>query len=175
MQDTRKREMTGSDPVLDLDHYVPGLITHLANKLSRSASAIYRRNFQVGINEWRVMSQLALAPWVAANQVCGVIGIDKSVVSRSLTCLEARGLVEGREAPGTPRRRLMALTEAGRALHDQMISVALERERRLLACLSAQERDSLVHMLDRLNRRIAAVNQPLDVAPAGRPRRRRAG
>jgi DNA-binding MarR family transcriptional regulator len=158
--------------LLDLDRYVPGLITFLANKLSRSASAIYRRNFQVGINEWRVMSQLALEPWISASRICGVIGIDKSVVSRSLALLEGRGLVQGQDAKGTPRRRLMALTGSGRALHDRMIAVALERERRLLACLTPAEQASLVNMLDRLHRRIPAVNQPLEVTPpTRRPRR----
>jgi DNA-binding MarR family transcriptional regulator len=157
--------------LLDLERYVPGLITFLANKLSRSASAIYRRHFDLGINEWRVMSQLALEPWIAASRICAVIGVDKSVVSRSLTLLEQRGLVQGRDAEGQPRRRLIALTEPGHALHDRMIKVALERERRLLACLTPAEQASLVNMLDRLNRRIPAVNQPLDVIPATRRRR----
>ncbi len=149
--------------VLDIDHYVPGLLTFLANKLSRGASALYRRHFQIGINDWRIMSQLALDPWTTAAGVCAVIGIDKSVASRSLGLLERRGLVVAREEQ---RRRLMALTEAGRTLHDRIILVALERERRLLACLSEAERPVLVGMLQRLNRQLPEVNKRLDVPAA---------
>ena len=149
--------------VLDIDHYVPGLLTFLANKLSRGASALYRRHFQIGINDWRIMSQLALDPWTTAAGVCAVIGIDKSVASRSLGLLERRGLVVAREEQ---RRRLMALTDEGRTLHDRIILVALERERRLLACLSEAERPVLVGMLQRLNRQLPEVNKRLDVPAA---------
>ncbi len=157
--------ITETHPVLDLDHYVPGLLTFLANKLSRSASALYRKHFNVGINDWRIMSQLALDPWTTAARICAVIGIDKSVASRSLATLEKRGLVVARDEQ---RRRLMALTEPGRALHDQIIAVALEREKRLLACLADGERAQLVGLLLRLNDQLPEVNKKLDLPVRGR-------
>ncbi len=146
-------------PVLDLDRYVPGLLTWLANKLSRGASAVYRRHFDVGINDWRVIAQLAVEPRISAARICLVVGLDKAVVSRSLAGLEARGLVAG----GDAKRRRVVLTPAGRALHDRLILVALERERRLLACLTAAERETLIDLLGRLHERLPAVGGPLEI------------
>ena len=153
-------------PVLDLGGYVPGLLTFLANKLSRGASALYRRHFGVGIIEWRIVSMLAIEPWIPASRVCQVIGLDKGPVSRSLALLEKRGLVEMRADGQDARRRLAALTQAGHALHDRIIAVALERERRLLSCLSPDQRAELVALLNLLHDNMDAVNRPLAVPPA---------
>jgi len=40
------------------------------------------------------------------------------------------------------RTHAISLTAKGRATHDQVIAVALERERRLLSCLRKDERGS---------------------------------
>lgn len=152
-------------PVLDLGAYVPGLLTFLANKLSRGASALYRRHFGVGIVEWRVISMLAIEPWIPASRVCQVIGLDKGPVSRSLALLEKRGLVRTRADGTDARRRLAALTEAGDALHGRIIAVALERERRLLSCLSPAQRAELAALLNLLHDNLDAVNRPVAVPP----------
>ena len=52
---------------LDLENYVPAFLTWIANKLSSSASLIYRRRFGVGIVEWRIMALLAVEPWITAG------------------------------------------------------------------------------------------------------------
>ncbi len=164
-----KTKQAGS--VLDLTAYVPALITFVSNKLSRSASALYRREFGVGIIEWRIIALLAVEPGIAASRICQVIGLDKGPVSRSLALMEREGLVEVTAEAADTRRRRIALTRAGRALHDRIIPVALERERRLLEGLSPAQRRALVEALNRLHENIAAVNQPVAIPPA--PRRRR--
>lgn len=150
-------------PALDLGRYVPGLLTHLANKLSRSASALYGREFGVNVTEWRIMSQLAIEPGIAASRICQVIGFDKGSVSRSLATMERKGILAIRVDRADARRHVIDLTENGRALHDRIIAVALERERRLLACLSAGEREQLVALLNRLHDNLPAVSRPVAV------------
>ena len=41
---------------LDLDRYVPGLLLWLSNKMSSSASSLYRARFDLGVADWRVLS-----------------------------------------------------------------------------------------------------------------------
>lgn len=143
--------------VLDLERYVPGLLTFVANKLSRSANAVYGREFGVNVTEWRILSQLALEPAITASRICQVIGFDKGPVSRTLALMERRGLIVTREDPADARRRLINLTREGRAVHDRVIVVALDRERRLLACLDEAQRETLIDLLTRLHGNLAAV------------------
>ena len=153
-------------PVLNLTGYVPALLTLVSNKLTRSGSALYRRHFGVGIIEWRILDMLAVEPSIPATRICQVIGLDKGPVSRSLALMEGRGLVTIRADEADTRRRLATLTPAGRALHDRIIVVALERERRLLSCLTPEQRAALVELLNLLHDNLAAVNRPLAIPPA---------
>jgi DNA-binding MarR family transcriptional regulator len=160
-----RAETDGAGPVLDLSRYVPGLLTFLANKLSRGASALYQREFGVNVTEWRIMSQLALEPGIPAGRICQVIGFDKGPVSRSLATMARKGILTIEVDRADARRRVITLTEGGRALHDRIIAVALERERRLLACLSPEERERLLDALNALHENLPAVNRPISVEP----------
>lgn len=152
------QDATARPSPIDLDRYVPAYVTFIANKWSRGSSAIYRRRFGVGMVEWRLMVLLAREPWSTAARADEQIGMDKAAVSRSVRALERRGLVTLRPAAGDPRRREMALTRKGRALHDRMAAVALERERRLLGCLEPEEVDQLISLLERVHANLPTVD-----------------
>jgi DNA-binding MarR family transcriptional regulator len=52
---------------------------------------------------------------------------------------------------------MISLTTKGRATHDQVIVAALDRERRLLSCLSRNEQEMLIDLLRRLHNNLGAV------------------
>src|SRR3954470_16629401 len=105
-------------PLVDLDRYVPALITFIANKLSRSATAFYQKRFGVNVTEWRIMSLLAIEPGIPASRICHVIGFDKGPVSRTLAALRQRGLIKIDTDRLDGRSHSIALTARGRATHD---------------------------------------------------------
>ena len=144
-------------PTLDLDRYVPAFITFIANKLSNTATAFYQRQFGVNVTEWRIMSLLAIEPGIPASRICHVIGFDKGPVSRTLAGLEKRGQVSIRTDPNDGRTHSISLTAKGRTTHDKVIVAAFERERRLLSCLSKEEREVLIDLLRRLHENLGAV------------------
>jgi DNA-binding MarR family transcriptional regulator len=154
----RKPSIERADgPTLDIDRYVPALVTFIANKLSNSATATYQRSFGVNITEWRIMTQLALEPGIPASRICQVIGFNKGPVSRTLAVMQKRGLVTIRTDPNDARTHSISLTAKGRGIHDKVIVVALEREKRLLSCLKADEREMLIVLLRRLHNNLGAV------------------
>lgn len=135
---------------IDLDRYVPAFITFIANKLARSSTALYQKRFGVNVTEWRILSLLVIEPGISASRICLIIGIDKGPVSRTLNVMQARGLITIGADPSDGRTHSISLTPQGLALHDQIIVVALERERRLLACLRKDEQDVLIDLLRRI-------------------------
>jgi DNA-binding MarR family transcriptional regulator len=144
-------------PTIDLDRYVPAFVTNIGNKLSNSATAVYQRNFGVNVTEWRIMTQLALEPGIPASRICQVIGFNKGPISRTLAVMQKRGLVTIRTDPNDARTHSISLTAKGRGIHDKVIVVALEREKRLLSCLKADEREMLIELLRRLHNNLGAV------------------
>jgi DNA-binding MarR family transcriptional regulator len=147
---------------IDADGYIPGLVTHLSNKLSRSASNLFRRHFGIGVLEWRILAQLAIAPDSSASRLCAVIGLDKGAASRGMQRLGVLGLVAFADDGRVRRARL---TPAGRRLHDRMLVVALERERRQLAPLDERERSMLHTLLARLEAQLPEVNRTIAIPP----------
>lgn len=147
----------GGHRVLDLDHYIPFLLSAIGNKWSRSSSRIYLDEFGVGVTEWRIMAMLAIEPRITAYRICQVIGLDKAATSRSLKSLGQRGLVDTwQEDPGN-HRKLVELTEAGWAMHDRIIRVAHDREAVLVSDLSRDEVEQLAEYLRRILRRVPDI------------------
>lgn len=135
---------------LDLDRYVPFFLSSIGNKLSRGASRLYLGKFGVGVNEWRLLANLKVRGTASAGAICEASGIDKAAASRAVGRLQELDLVRAVGDPNDGRSRRLSMTEAGEALHDRIITVALERERALLSGLTASERDDLIELLRRL-------------------------
>ncbi|MDE1146683.1 MAG: MarR family winged helix-turn-helix transcriptional regulator [Azospirillaceae bacterium] len=154
--------VTSTAAKLDVSRYVPAALNIIANKLSSGASRLYFKHFGVGVVEWRIIVHLMAEPWCTAARICQLIGMDKAAVSRSYALLEERALIQFR--PAEPRGREAALTQAGRQLHDRILVMALERERRLLADLNPREVETLITLLGRLMGRVPHVNA-YDPAP----------
>lgn len=146
-----------SAPVVDLEHYVPAYLTWIANKLSRGASQAYLAAFEVGIETWRILVLLAIETSISAQRVSKVIGMDKASVSRAFKSMQQRGLVTMGLDATDGRLRVATITSAGRALHDQILGIALDREEALLSVLNATERATLVGLLRRLHDNLPAV------------------
>jgi DNA-binding MarR family transcriptional regulator len=56
------------------------------------------------------------------------------------------------------RARTIELSPAGLAVHDQIITIALEREKRLLSSLTPDEREALIRCLHKLRTAVATID-----------------
>ncbi len=146
-------------PVINLERYVPGYLTWISNKLSGGASQAYLTTFNTGIEAWRLLVLLAVERTLSAQHACRVIGMDQASVSRTFKRMQADGLITMGLDPNDGRLRLASLTPKGLALHNEIRELALERERALLAPLSAAEREVLLDLLRRLHDNLPAVEE----------------
>ena len=142
---------------VDLEHYVPAYMTWITNKLSRGASQHYLNTFSVGIETWRCLVLLAIEDSISAQQVSKVMGMDKGSVSRCFKSMQENGLIRTELDDTDGRVRIAVLTPKGRLLHNQIIGMALERERAFLSVLSEQEVELLIGLLHRLHENLPAV------------------
>jgi DNA-binding MarR family transcriptional regulator len=135
---------------LDLDRFLPYRLSVLSNRISQAIARLYQARFGFGITEWRLIAVLGRYPALSANAVAERTAMDKVAVSRAVAHLLERGLIT-REMHGEDRRRsVLALSEAGHRIYDEIVPLALGRERKLLATLNANEREQLERILDKL-------------------------
>ncbi|HZH07387.1 MAG TPA: MarR family winged helix-turn-helix transcriptional regulator [Lautropia sp.] len=144
-------------PVIDLERYVPGYLTWIANKLTRGASQAYLAAFDTGVESWRLLVLLAIETSISAQRCSKVIGMDKASVSRAFKSMQSRGLITIGLDAEDGRVRIATITAKGRRLHDSIMAVALERERALLSVFNEKEQDVLIGLLRRMHENLPAV------------------
>mgnify|MGYP001814653803 FL=1 len=141
--------------VIDIEHYAPFFLNAVGSAWQRMTSAIYRREFGFGVNEWRVMSMLNIEPEIMAARICEVLRLDKGAVSRSLQNLEQSGLVRYEASPTDIRKRWWTLSDEGRTVHGRVLRVALDCERQMMARVTQEDKAVFLkvmkQMLDNLS------------------------
>jgi DNA-binding MarR family transcriptional regulator len=119
----------------------------LSNTVSSAIAAAYFAHFGLSIPEWRVMAVLASNPGLSAAEVTARTAMDKVAVSRAVASLLAAGRLRRTTAAADRRRTHLHLTSAGARVYAQVVPMALEYERGLLASLSKQDRATLDRLL----------------------------
>ena len=131
--------MARQNPALNLKEFLPYRLSIVTNRISASFARLYSEKFNLSIPEWRVMAVLGQQPGLSADEVCSETEMDKVPVSRAVTKLLDKGLLN-REFSGRDRRRsILSLSEAGYGMYAQIVPLALSYEADLKAVLTAGE------------------------------------
>jgi DNA-binding MarR family transcriptional regulator len=104
-----------------------------------------------------VLSAVAAPGGARASDVANHLLIDLSSVSRRLSMLEAKGLVEKVVVECDRRAHLVALTSSGRDLLDSLRQSAADRMSDVLADWSQRDLDQLGRLLLRLEADLCAA------------------
>ena len=153
---TKAWNWNGTRKVINLERYVPALLTAISTGLARGPSRRHLKKFRLGIIEWRVVAALAVSGGITASRICEMIGLDKAAASRSLRVLKKLKFVSCAGDPKDQRRRYN-LTRSGYRFHDRIFPIAMERERLMLQRLSSQEINMLIDLLRRVGEQMPSV------------------
>jgi len=138
------------DTVIDPVEFTPRLVSLLSNALVWRESKLLREEFDLGTNEWRVISSIAGRPGMTANAATNFLGLNRAIVSKSVSTLQERGLVV--HAEGRRGLRHLYLTRAGAAMHEAMRPIS-ERGREIITeGMTPEEVRSLNALLRRMLR-----------------------
>jgi DNA-binding MarR family transcriptional regulator len=146
----------------ELDRFLPYRLSVLSNRVSQTIAGAYARRFGLGITEWRVIAVLGRYPGLSANGVAARTAMDKVAVSRTVARLLERGLLQRDTHDDDRRRSVLELSSDGYSIYDEVVPMALEYERRLLAPLTVEERVELDRLLRKLNEGIGAMESDPD-------------
>ena len=130
------------------------LVCTLGNRLSVTAERVLRRELNLSLMEWRVLTVLAVEPAAPPGRIVAVAGVNKAAVSRAVNSLERRGLLKRVAAPEHRLRTQLFLTEAGQAMHDRGTDARLHSEDESLAGLSPTDRERLLQSLRQMLRNL---------------------
>ena len=103
----------------------------------------------------------------SAQYIAHCTRTHKSTISRAVTALMKRQIIERVENEDDRREFRLRLTRKGATLYEELIPRLLRKEQEILSCLSAQERRDFTRLLARSSR------ASIWCRPAKRPTRKR--
>jgi DNA-binding MarR family transcriptional regulator len=143
---------------LDLLKFVPFQLNRLAAEVSSALSAEYATRYGLDIPEWRVLATLGFRHEpCSAQYVADCTRTHKSTISRAVTSLLKRQVVERVENADDRREFRLQLTRKGADLYEELIPRLLRREQEILSCLSAQERKDFARLLGKIEQSLDLV------------------
>ena len=143
---------------LDLFRFVPFRLNRLAAEVSAALSSEYQERYGLDVPEWRVLATLGFRDDACSAQyIAHCTRTHKSTISRAVTTLMTRQLVERVENADDRREFRLRMTRKGKALYEELIPRLKRKEQAILSCLSAQERRDFAHMLGKIEQSLDLV------------------
>ena len=146
-----KTAQNKQQPLLTLERYLPYRLSILSNKVSTLVAQAYKDKFALSITEWRIMAVLGEYAGVSADEISLKTQIEKSLISRAISKLIKRKLIERNISKEDKRRSQIALSETGYAVYAEIVPLSLQYEEKLLGALTKHEQDQLSELIDRLD------------------------
>ena len=148
---------------LDLFKFVPFRLNRLGAEISAALSSEYRARYGLDIPEWRGMGTPGFRNEACSAQyIAQCTRTHKSTISRAVTSLLERELIERVENAEDRREFRLRMTRKGDAVYEDLIPRLLRREQEILSCLTAPERKEFARLLGKME-------DSLDLVQASRP------
>jgi DNA-binding MarR family transcriptional regulator len=161
--DPREETATRKGSRLDLFRFVPFRLNRLAAEVSNALSVEYQERYGLDIPEWRVLATLGFRnDACSAQYIAHCTRTHKSTISRAVTSLMQRKLVERVENADDRREFRLQMTAKGKTLYEELIPKLLRREQEILSCLSAQERKDFAALLGKIEKSFDLVQTSKD-------------
>lgn len=123
---------------------------------------------ELNLTGYRLLMVLETFDQTTAADLSRLMVIDRAQISRALAQMIQNNLIAERQDPGNQRRKLLTLTDAGRAKVEMLRPAFEEREATLFSLMNTQERTALLSAIDTLSRHLATTLDQPDAAPSGK-------
>jgi DNA-binding MarR family transcriptional regulator len=153
---------------LDLLRFMPFRLNRLAAEVSAALSGEYQERYGLDIPEWRVLATLGFRnDACSAQYIAHCTRTHKSTISRAVTALMTRQLVERVENEDDRREFRLRMTRKGKTLYEELIPRLRRKEHEILSCLSAQERKEFALVLGKIEKSLGLVQTSTEADKTG--------
>lgn len=146
-----------NDKKLILENFLPYRLSYLSNIISRELSRLYSKQYNISPHEWKILATLSRYPNISAANAGENTAMDKVAVSRAISGLCDKGLVDKIFSQEDRRRSVLNLTKEGINIYRQIEPLVTDYEDSLLDILDESELSQLDQLLNKLT---GHVTQP---------------
>ncbi len=155
----KEHHMTASkeESSLKLSTFFPYLVRLFYRDVSQSITDVYATAYDLAVTEWRTMVVLNDFQPLSAKDIVSRSSMDKVNVSRAVTSLQKKKLLERHIDPTDRRRSLLRLTKKGRLVFVKLVPHVRRVEEQLLNGLTPEERQILFNLMQRVRSNAATI------------------
>lgn len=143
----RSSKNAAVDRDIRLETFLPFRLNRLAGEVSRRLSTVYSGRFGLDIPEWRVLATLSGRGSATAHEIVASTRTHKSTISRAVSTLTERGLIERTGSPSDGRELVLQLSDSGQRMMRELVPLVLDTEQEILGRLSIEERIQLLEAI----------------------------
>lgn len=150
---------------LQVNQFLTFHLMRIAGIAKACVSREYLRPAGLTVPEWRLIATVAAFSPIQFADVTAMSTMDKGQVSRALQLARSKGYVDtefgsaaqvgGLRARSTSRV-IVTITPAGKAIYEQVMTVAQRYQMRLLGLMSPDERRVVADVLRRVDRHLSS-------------------
>lgn len=135
-----------------------GLEAHLGYWLRRVSNAVsdeFARSLQsrrASVAEWVLLRHLWDLGQATPGEMAEALTITRGAISKIVDKLQSKDWIRSKAKQEDNRVQLLSLTAAGRRVVPQLAEIADRNDEKFFACLDADEKAALRHLLGKLTR-----------------------
>lgn len=145
-----------TQPLLTLDTFFPYRLRRTYAAMNKCLASVYEDQHGLSQAEWRVLAIIARDGQIRSRDIAIGATIDKVAVSRAVSRLEKKKLVERKPNKEDARSILLTLSHSGETLYNLLSSELLEVEAQFLKGFDKSEITQLINMLMQIENNASA-------------------
>ena len=142
--------MACDDAPLPLDQQLSWRLHRLGKLTDALTAAAYAEELGLGVAEARALAAIGSFEPLSVNELARHAHLDKAQASRAAQMLVDRGAAAKQPSASDARAVVLSLTRSGRHLHQRTLGLIQRRNGEIMGCLSAEERQQLLSLVERL-------------------------
>jgi DNA-binding MarR family transcriptional regulator len=146
----RWRHVSETGDNLRYEDFLSFRVGRLNTLIHREVTTRYLEPAGLAHPEWRVLARLASRSSLEMRELTKVSLMDKAAISRAVDALLEKGYAERHADPANAKRRIVAITPAGRRVMRKVLPQAHREQARLLRLLDENERVVLEAVMAKL-------------------------
>jgi DNA-binding MarR family transcriptional regulator len=146
----RWRHVSETGDNLRYEDFLSFRVGRLNTLIHREVTTRYLDPAGLAHPEWRVLARLASRSSLEMRELTRVSLMDKAAISRAVDSLLAKGYAERHADPANAKRRIVAITPAGRRVMRKVLPQAHQAQAALLRLLDENERVMLEAVVAKL-------------------------
>ena len=134
----------------ELREFFPYLVRVFYSEVTSAISSTYVTKHDLSPAEWRTIAIIGKGSSLTANEIVEQSSMDKVSISRAVTRLNTKGLIDFKTNVEDGRSKLLTLSLKGETIYHEIVRDVLDVEQKLLSNIDDKEKQGFLKTMQKI-------------------------